>query len=158
KPYLAAGRYSEGEQELQTAVTLDPRSSRALHALAIALMYEKRYGEAIPYFQRALQIGPENELLYLNLGTTYRWANLPRDAENAYQKALVIAEAELARNPRERTVRSHLAYLCARLGQQSRAEFEAAQALQLAPGSVEVARMIVQTYDALGKIDRALAL
>jgi tetratricopeptide (TPR) repeat protein/TolB-like protein len=158
KPYLAAGRYAEGEQELRAAVNLDGRSSKAFHALALSLVYQKRYSEAIPYFQRALEIGPENEPLYLNLGTAYRLANFRRDATDAYQKALTIAEAELARNPRERTLRSHLAYLCAQLGQRSRAEFEAAQALQLAPGSIEVARMIVQTYEALGESDRALAL
>ena len=158
KPYLAAGHYAEGEQELRAAVSLDPRSSPAFHALALSLVYQKRYSEAVAYFKRALQIGPENELLYLNLGTAYRLANLRRDAEDAYQKALTIAEAELARNPRERTLRSHLAYLCAQLGQRSRAEFEAAQALQLAPGSIEVARMIVQTYEALGERGRALAL
>jgi tetratricopeptide (TPR) repeat protein len=158
KPYLAAGRYADGERELRLATDLDPRSSKAFQALALALVYQKQYSAAIPYFRQALAIGPENEPLYLNLGTTYRLANQRPDALTAYQKALTIAEAELARNPYERTLQSHLAYLCAQLGQTSRAEFEAARALQMAPGSVEVARMIVQTYETLGERDRALAL
>jgi tetratricopeptide (TPR) repeat protein len=158
KPYLADGHYAEGERELRVAVELDARSSNALHALALALVYQRRYWDAIPYFKRAIEIGPETEVLYLNFGTTLRLAGLPQDAKEAYSRGLTLAEAELTKNPRDRIVKSHLAYLCARLGQTSRAESEAGQAAQLSHGSVEVARMLVQTYEALGDRDRALAL
>jgi tetratricopeptide (TPR) repeat protein/TolB-like protein len=158
KPYVTAGRFAEGEHELRTALDLDPTNSRALHALAQVMVYQGRYTEAIPVFTRAIEIGPETEVLYLNLGTTFRLAGLVEDAQRAYTKAFALAEAELSKNLRNRTVRSHLAYLCARLGQRSRAEFEVKQALQVSSGSVEVARVIVQTYEALGERDRALAL
>jgi tetratricopeptide (TPR) repeat protein len=156
--YLAAGRYAEGEQELRSALNLDPQSSKAYHVLALAMVFQKRYSEAIASFQRALDIGPESEQLYLNLGTTYLLADLRQDAQVSYQKALTIADKVLGRNPRERVLRSHVAYLCARLGQRSRAETEAAQALRFAPGSVEVARVIVQTYEVLGEREKALEL
>jgi serine/threonine-protein kinase len=158
KPYLASGSFSAGERELRQAVEIDPTSSKSLHALALSLVYQRRYSEAIPFFRRAVDIGPENEVLYQNFGTTLGLAGLPQEAHKAYGKALTLAEAELRRNPRNRKVRSHFAYLCARLGQRSRAESEAEQALRLSSGDVEVARMIVLTYDALGESDRALEL
>jgi tetratricopeptide (TPR) repeat protein len=158
KPYLASGKFPDGERELRQAIAIDPSSSRALHALALALVYQKRYSEAIPFFNQAVTIGPENEILYQNLGTTLRLAGLPNDAQEAYSKALALAEAELRRNPRNRRVRSHFAYLCARLGQRGRAESEAEQVLQLSPGDVEIARMIVLTYDVLGESDKALSI
>lgn len=76
----------------------------------------------------------------------------------AYQQGLELAETELAKNPHDGALRSNLAYLCARLDQRSRAESEAEQARQLSPGSVNVAWMLVLTYDALGERDRVLQL
>ncbi len=158
KPYVAAGNYDQGESEVRTALDLDPKSSRALAALAVVLLYRHRYTEAIPKFVEAAAIGPETEILYLNLGMAYRLAGLPQNARDAYTRSMQLAEAELSRNLRDRMLRSHLAYLCAHLGQRDRAEFEALEALQISNGSVEVKRMIVQTYLAMGEVDRAVAL
>ncbi|MFN0168163.1 MAG: protein kinase domain-containing protein, partial [Bryobacteraceae bacterium] len=157
-PYLNRGSYAQGEYELRVAIRLQENSSKAHHNLGVALLYQDRNLEAIPSFKRALEIGPAMHLQYLNLGTSFRRANLPGEAREAYRKGLALAEAELARNPREGALRSGLAYLCARLGNRDRAKSEAAQAEQLAVGSVNVGWMLVLTYEALGERDRALAL
>jgi serine/threonine protein kinase/tetratricopeptide (TPR) repeat protein len=157
-PYLNSGNYVEGEAEARAAVRLQDTSARALHGLAWALQIQDKNLEAILYFRRAIEIGPASDLLYLNLGTSLRRAHLLSDAEEAYRKGLALAEAELAANPKDGAVRSNLAYLSARLDQRSRAESEAAQARQLASGSVNVAWMLVLTYETLGDRDPALRL
>jgi serine/threonine protein kinase/tetratricopeptide (TPR) repeat protein len=154
-PLLNRGQYAEGERELRLSLQLQ-ETSRALLNLGVALMYQDRNPEAIPSFQRAIELGPPTHLMYLNLGTSLRRAGFPRDAEEAYRKGLALAETELAQNPRDETVRSDLAYLAARLNQRTRAESEAEQARQLAPGSVNVGWMLVLTYESLGEPSRAL--
>jgi hypothetical protein len=93
----------------------------------------------------------------MNLGTSLRRAQFDREAKEAYREGLKIAEIELSRNARAALLHADVAYLCARLNQRNRAESEAGQASQLAHGSVEVAWMLVLTYDALADRERAIA-
>lgn len=156
-PYLNAGRYAEAETELGASLHLE-EAPPALLALAVALMFQDRNAEAIPYLQRAIDIGPPSHLMYLNLGIALRRLGRAQEADVAFRRGLGLAEAGLARNPRDAIVRAQLAYLAARLRDRNRAESEASQALQLAPGSVETEWPVVLTYEALGELDRALSV
>ncbi len=152
------GRYVDAETEARAALKLDPTSVLAFQVLATALAFQGRYTESIFYSHQAINTGAATHLLYLNLGQTLRWAKLPHEASDAYRKGVALAEAELTKNSRDGRVRSRLAYLCARLNERSRAENEAGLAQQYSPGSVEVIRYLVMTYEALGERDHALAL
>jgi serine/threonine-protein kinase len=156
--YLLWGRYPEAEQESSITLELDPMSPGALSAHAIALFDQRQYQKAIPFFKERAKIDPELDLSYVNLGTGYRLANQPENARRAYQKGADLARAHLSGNPRDGAVRSHLAYLYARLGDPRQAEYEAGQALQLAGGSVDAIFFVVMTYEALNKHDPALDL
>jgi tetratricopeptide (TPR) repeat protein/TolB-like protein len=155
-PYLNTGRYTEAEQELNISIGLR-ETAVAVEGLGVSRMYQDQNREAIPYFQRALEIGPKTSLRYLNLGTVFRRAGFARESRDAYQNGLDLAEANLATNPRDAYEKSCLAYLCARLGDRRRAEAEIAQALQLARGANNVRWMAALTYEALGVHDRTLA-
>jgi tetratricopeptide (TPR) repeat protein len=154
--YLLWGRYPEAEQESIMTLKLDPTSPRALTALALALGDQGNYSEAIPFFERRVRFDPDSDLGWVNLGTAYRLANQPRKAKKAYEKAADLARAQLGRNFNNGTVRSHLAYLYAWLGDRREAEYEAGQALQLAGGSVDAAFFVVMTYEALNERERSL--
>jgi tetratricopeptide (TPR) repeat protein len=156
--YLLWGRYAEAEQESALTLKLDPMSPRALSAHAIALCDRGQCEKAIPFLKERARIDPEKDLAYVNLGTTYRLANQPENARRAYQKGADIARKLLSSNLNDGTVRSHLAYLCARLDDRPQAEYEAGQALQLAGGSVDAAYFVVMTYEALNEHERALDL
>jgi serine/threonine protein kinase/Flp pilus assembly protein TadD len=156
--YLLWGRYPDAERESLTTLKLDPMSPRALSSHAIALFDQREYRKAIPFFEQRAQIDPEKDLSYVNLGTGYRLANQPENARRAYQKGADQARALLSGNLNDGTVRSHLAYLYARLNDRRQAEYEAGQALQLAGGSVDAAFFVVMTYEALNERERALAL
>jgi tetratricopeptide (TPR) repeat protein len=159
-PYLAVGRYADAEYELRIAISLQETAS-VFEGLGLSLMLQDRDREAIRYFKRAVEIGLPSEqtsLYYINLGTSLRRANLPRESEQAYRKGRLLAEAALVKNPRDAYERSSLAYLCARLGEPRRAESEAAQAVQLSGGANNVRWMAALTYEALEEHDRTLAL
>jgi len=156
-PYLDMGRYADAESNLNVAISFQ-ETANAVEGLGLSRMYQGRDREAIPFFQRAINIGPATSLYYINLGTSQRRANFPKEAEQAYQHGLDLAEAALARNPKDANEKSCLAYLCARLGELRRAESEAAQALQLSDGTIYVRWMAALTYEALGEHDRTLAI
>jgi tetratricopeptide (TPR) repeat protein/TolB-like protein len=156
--YFVEGDYAKSDSEFLVAIKLDPRSAKAVYSRAFALTSQGRWNEAIPLFRRAVEIGPATHLLYSDLGIAYRLAGLPVEARKAHHTGLDLAEKELENNPRDAILKAQLAYLCAELGQRSRAKSEALQARQLAPGSVEVAWWLVLTWDALGEQDEAIAV
>ena len=156
--YVQSGDYARSDAEFLQAIKLDPASAKAVYSRAFALTSEGRAREAIPLFQRAIDIGPVTHLLYSDLGTAYRLAGFPAKARQAYLKGRVLAENELNKNPRNEIVRAQLAYLCARVDERSRAGTDARQARHMASGSVEVAWWVVLTFDALGERDEAFAV
>jgi tetratricopeptide (TPR) repeat protein/TolB-like protein len=156
-PYLNMGRYADAEYELNIAIGYQ-ETANAVEGLGLSRMYQGLDREAIPYFQRAIRIGPPMSLYFINLGTVLRRANFPREAQEAYHNGLDLAEAALAQNPKDGYEKSCLAYLCARLGDVRRAESEAAQALQISAGAIRVRWMVALSYEALGQHDRTLAI
>jgi tetratricopeptide (TPR) repeat protein len=156
-PYLNLGRYADAERELNLAISYQ-ETANAVEGLGLSRMYQGLDPEAVPYFQRAIKIGPPTSLYYINLGTVLRRASFSRESQQAYRSGLDLAEVALAQNPKDAYEKSCLAYLCARLGDQGRADSEAQQALQLSGGAVNVRWMVALTYEALGQHDRTLAI
>jgi serine/threonine protein kinase/tetratricopeptide (TPR) repeat protein len=154
-PLFCRGNYAEADAEFLRAIQLNPMSANAIFSRAFALTSEGRSIEAIPLFHRAIEIGRATHLMYSDLGTAYRLAGFPAAAKKAYSSGLELAEKDLEKNPRDAVLKAQLAYLCARLGERSRANSEAIQARQLAPDSVDVAWWLVQTWGALGQQDEA---
>jgi tetratricopeptide (TPR) repeat protein len=155
--YFSLGRLAEAENELRLAIRLGETPTE-LHTLGIVLMEQGRYLDAAASILRALSLGREQLLWRMNLGTAYRLMNRSAESEAAYRRALELAETEIARDLRDSKTRSHLAFVCARLGFSARAESEIAQALQTSPNDGRVRFMAVATFEALGRRDDALKL
>jgi tetratricopeptide (TPR) repeat protein len=153
---LDLGHLEAAENELRTSIRLreDPR---ALHTLGHVLMYQQRDRQAIPFIERALSLGPERYLWWINLGTAYRRAGRTSDSRSAYGRGLDLAEAEMNKNPRNGLVRAGLAYLCTQLGDHRRAESEITQALQQSPDA-DTLWMAAITYEALGRRNDTLSV
>ena len=72
--YKSLGRFSEAESELRTSLRLAERPL-SMHALGVILMCQRRDREAIQYIRRALSIGPERYLWWMNLSIACRRAD-----------------------------------------------------------------------------------
>jgi len=155
--YLNLGRFFEAENQLRLSLQLG-ETPNALQSLGLLFMYEGKEQEAIPYITRALNRWPERYLWWMNLGIAYRRLNFAAKAEEADRRGLELAEKEMAHDPRNGTIRADLAYLCARLGEEQRAESEIAQALQLSPNDADTRWAAAITYEALGQRDNTLAV
>jgi eukaryotic-like serine/threonine-protein kinase len=155
--YFSLGQLPEAEHELRLAISLG-ETPPELHTLGVVLMEEGNYTDAAANILRALTIGPERLLWRMNLGTAYRLMNRTTESEQAYRHALELAEKEIARNPRNGKTRSHLAFVCARLGNTTRAESEIAQALQTSPSDGDVRFMAIATFEAMGHREDSIKL
>jgi superkiller protein 3 len=155
--YKSMGRFSEAESELRTSLRLAERPL-SMHALGVILMNQGRDREAIPYIRRALDIGPERFLWWLTLSIACRRSGLMAESGKACSRGLELAEAEMAKNPRDGYVRSALGYLAGRMGDVRRAESEIAQALRLSPADADTRFIAVLTYEALGRRQDTLAV
>lgn len=155
--YANLGQYIDLEQEVRTVLRL-AETAPALHALGLALMYQGRDREAIPYFRQALRLEPGQHLWWMNLAIAFRRTGAKGESEKANARALRIAERSLSADPREADgkVRAQLAYLCARLGNKERAESEIAQALRVSPTNADTRWLAAVTYEALGERERTL--
>jgi len=155
-PYLNMARYAEAEYELNLAISKQ-RTADAVLGLGLSRLYQGRNREAIPFFEEAIVIGPATSLYYVNLGTAWRRYGSIAESNRAYKKGLEVANTEVERNPSDAYERSLLAYLCARLGDQSCARFEIHQALDFSK-KFAVRWMAINTYEVLEEHNHTLEL
>ncbi len=149
------GRDEEAEQALRTALKLK-ETGRALNSLGAILAFQNRDLDAVPYYQRAVQMEPNNYLYWLNLGDCHRRMGKRNDATAAYVRAKELVQGELRGNPHGDFVRALWAYSLARLDERATAVQEIAQALHGSPEDSDVVLVSVLTYEALGKRENAL--
>src|SRR5215472_16586845 len=69
-----------------------------------------------------------------------------------------MGEADLVQDPWDGVARSTVAYACARLGDDKRAEMEIARAVKFLPHNAAVQRLAVQTYETLGRREKSLEI
>ena len=58
--HLAAGRFVEADEALETALAVDPRNRAAYNALAKVAQREKLYGQSIRFTKKALTLEPND--------------------------------------------------------------------------------------------------
>lgn len=71
-------KWSQGYQEAETALRLDPRLLEAHRAMGIANEVVGNYNGAIEHYKNALQINPNLISLYIRLGLNYRVTDIPQ--------------------------------------------------------------------------------
>jgi len=148
--------FPEAENELRKAISIRD-SSQSEQILAVVLWDEQRYPEAKAHYLRAIAIGPETSLLWLDLGMCYSQEGRQREARDAFRRGLPLAKQDLIQDPRNWRERANQAYLEARLGDDSAAESDIAQALQVSQND-DLLQVAMLTYEALGRRDRSLQL
>jgi tetratricopeptide (TPR) repeat protein len=154
---MQQGRFAEAEKSLLNAMRI--RKTAVLLLNLGALYYaQERYSEAAALFEESLAAGPPTALAYRNAGDAYRMLDRRNDAAETYRKGRALAEADVARNPRQASSRALLGLLSAFLGERARAEFELSQALAMDSDNSMVLRDGVIAYEYMRSRDKALAL
>jgi len=154
---MEQGRFQEAETSLLRALRLT-RTPQILTNVGALYYAEERFEEALSYFQASLAEGASSAFLYADLGDAFRHLGRNTEAMEAYRNASVLAEEQLAGNPRQAYVRVLLAQVSARLGNSGRAEFELRQALSMEPENAIVTHHAVVTYEILQLREKSLDL
>jgi serine/threonine protein kinase/tetratricopeptide (TPR) repeat protein len=155
--YGAMGRYDDAIDVLKKGLTFK-ETSRAWTNLGAVYMYLKRYPEAADAMERATNLDPHNDILWRNLGDSYR--QIPSrtvDANLAYQRALQTALEELKVNPHSTEVLSGVALYQAHLGRKREAEDYIKKALTLTPKDGDILFTSALVYEIIGRRDNAIA-
>ena len=85
---------NQGPRGLQVAnqyLAANPNQAGAHFVLASALANSKKFDEAIPQYQKAIELQPKSIIGYLQLARVYEMQGKPDDALAMYQKALTVA-------------------------------------------------------------------
>jgi tetratricopeptide (TPR) repeat protein len=145
--YLA-GRDAEAERALTAAAALATTDDEIPYDLGRMYYQQKRYGEAVEQFQRAIRLNPRSHKAYDNLGLATEALGDVAQALRHYLKAIELVHTD---HPDYDVVYANLADLMLKLGEHRKAFDLAAEAAQRNPDD---ARNFFLTGKALVKLER----
>ena len=96
--YLSMKRHDEAETELLTAknMVVSPDEEKAIEAgLGNIAMNRERMAEAVPHYQRVIEIDPDYPGIWFNLGFANRLLGSFVEAEQAYKRGIEIEPTDI---------------------------------------------------------------
>jgi tetratricopeptide (TPR) repeat protein len=121
------------------------------------LAFQGRQREAMEYYRRAVKLESNRAIYWLNLGDAQRRIKDLGNAKDSYRQGLRLFQDQITANVTNASARGYVAYLQARLGFTDQARAQIAAALNSPARNDQVVLSAVQTYEALGDRDQALA-
>ncbi len=142
----------------QRALEIEP-TYMAWSNLGTAYSRGERYDDAEAAFREALAIDDSDWLAWGNLAWVLRLTDPESEASNeAYGRAIEIAEAAREQNPRDPWIFSDLGLYYAKTGQTELASQRLDTALALASDSGEILAAGAETWEVIGDRDKAVEL
>jgi eukaryotic-like serine/threonine-protein kinase len=93
--YLQVGDFAQATEALKESLTLKPNDLAAVNA-SLALRYQGKLGEALPFAQQAVQLNPAEDTNWLELGECYSsLRDRESEAKAAYLRAAQQAQEHL---------------------------------------------------------------
>ena len=145
------------------ALALRPDSPVTASNLGLNQLWTGRYAEAIESLETAARNGPNNFVVWGNLGDAYRCKGLADKAAEAYGRSLALARENLRLNPRDTQAHQCIATSLAKTGRAAEAEEPMRQALALDPkdpsvlsDAATVAALAGRTAEALEWLRKAV--
>ncbi len=94
---MPTGRIADAQNELQTALELDPVSVHTLLILGNNLLIARRYEEAVEQFRRAIALNDQFANTWEDMGIAYAYSGKKKEAETAFLRAAALWGREPAR-------------------------------------------------------------
>ncbi len=137
------------EPECRNLIKSNPKKFDPLHMLAVSLLYQRKYEEALEYAERAVSIADWNPLLYNTLGVIERKASSVESAEGSFRIALRM-------KPDYAEAHQNLANLLRDEGNYEEAEGWYLRALELKDNYAECWNNLGMLHRLAGNADQAL--
>jgi tetratricopeptide (TPR) repeat protein len=156
--YIFLGVNEKAKSMLQRSISLEPNYA-AYSNLGAIFEGEQQDSLAIEMYEHAVKLGDRDYRVWINLAAMYKASpKRQKDADTAYDSAIVLAEKTRAVNPQDAQLLCHLADCYAATGDRSKSLKLAQQAVQLAPTDGEVLVRAGLVFEAAGKRIEALHL
>jgi tetratricopeptide (TPR) repeat protein/TolB-like protein len=149
------GRTDEAVGNYEHAIRVGP-SAMAYSNLATLYFQVGAYDKALTAFLAATERNPNKATLYRGLGDVYVKLNRRNEAHAAYQKAVTMADADLAANPSDPFLVVLVALCEANLERRTDAERHASEALTLSPSNRDILFRVAKVYALTGNRTAAL--
>jgi tetratricopeptide (TPR) repeat protein len=150
--YTERGKADEAMRELRLvqALTSDPQTRALVHnSLGNLYADSECYDQALPEFEKAVELDPDFAAAYFNLGAAYYNVK-------DYGKSLVAFGRIKDQFPRDWEIYFYLGKVYKRLGNDEEALVNLLKASYLAPQQPFVAFELGLLYDSIGEVRRAL--
>ncbi|HEX6739424.1 MAG TPA: protein kinase [Vicinamibacteria bacterium] len=154
--YLLTGRYPEAAAEFRKSLTIQ-ETAETYNNVGLSLVYSGKLQEAVPMFEKAVQLAPSRELHVGNLGDAYRWTGQKEKAAAMYQRAIELTQKDLQVNPQSAGAKADLALHYAKAGQDQRARQYIEQAKQLSANDHTIMTSEAVVHALAGRIPEGLA-
>jgi Tfp pilus assembly protein PilF len=149
--YLAGGNLLAALRELKKAEALDPADHITQYDIGLVYYYRERYDQAIPHFEKAIQLKPDFAPAINGLGNAYSAKGDWDLAIEAYRK---IVEDVFYGTPHFALSNMGLAYYQKK--EYAQAEKYFLEALKMNPDFVNALGGLATTYMAMGRYDQAV--
>ena len=92
--FFKSASYADAAEAYANAVKMDPASGWAHSNMAMSLVFQGRYKEAIPVYMKSIELfttDKEKATSWNRLGNVYRKLNDQSNAQKAYQTAVILS-------------------------------------------------------------------
>jgi serine/threonine protein kinase len=127
--YHVLGRDDDAAAALQHALEVKPTAD-VYNNLGTIRFYQGHYAEAVPAFEKTVQLGASSFDNWGNLGDAYRWTpGNESKAKSAYETAIRLVREAVSKHPEQLDLRADLAMYLAKNGEKQ-AALEALQPVE----------------------------
>lgn len=154
--YFALNRMDDAASALQAAIEIEP-TAQAYGNYGTLRYGQGRFRDAVPLFEKAVELSATNYVNWGNLGDAYRWApGEQAKAAPAYERAVALIREKLAATPNDSELQANLAGYLAKAGKTPEAVIELEAFDRLTNKSARAWFKAAIAAEAAGKRDAAL--
>jgi tetratricopeptide (TPR) repeat protein len=156
--YLQIGDFVKATENLKKSLALQPDFSEAAANTSLALRYQGKYKEALPFALKAVDLNPADDLNWLELGDAYSsLRNRQGEAKGAYLRAAKEAERHLRTDAADGPSWMLLALYQVKAGNHQNAISFIAKAESLGADDMDSQLCKARILELVGRRDEALA-
>jgi tetratricopeptide (TPR) repeat protein len=155
---MRSDRMDEARKDLEKSLKIESDAD-TYAALGSVLMLNGIYDDAAAMELKAIQLNPNDDSAWIDLGAAYEWSGNQHDkAQKAFQKAIQLEEAARQSSRQDPELLATLADNYASIGNSAKSLVLARQALAMASDNPSVQYKAGETYEALGQREKAIPL
>jgi tetratricopeptide (TPR) repeat protein len=154
---MQLGDFQGARQAFEKDLAIQPDAD-AYRALGSLLMVQGQYREAEEMDRKSIALRPDDYEVWGNLGGACLWAGEREKSQQAFRKAIQIAESRLSKSPDDPHLLAALADYYASVQQAPRSEIMIRKAPALAPDDPDVQYECGDSWELLNQRARAIPL